>query len=168
MLLLGMIAPDLLDETKTWIRETSRRDPADAVLWTVLVASNLFFKAEVGKNPKVKTLNDAFVFVTTNLSVGYCDIYACTERGKQVASLLMIFGPALAARALDETEAERAISAAEEHAKHEALASRLDRIGDLLERGAPPPTPPFGAVEIHDAEDVEIEEAPATLRDIPR
>lgn len=131
--LLGMLAPDLLDEASAYVREASREDPANAIVWTVLVASHLFYKAEVGHNPKVKTLNDAFVYVSTNLSVGFCDIFATTERGKQIATLLMTFGPALAARALDETAAEKREAAAEQDKKHDDMLARLDRIATLLE-----------------------------------
>lgn len=133
-LLLGLLAPDLLDEAKQWMREESREDPADAVIWTTLVAAQLFYKAEVGHNPKVRSINDALVYVSTNLSVGYCDIFACTERGKQIATLLMMFGPALAARVLDETAAETRATAEAEQTKHEALLARLDRIAELLAR----------------------------------
>jgi hypothetical protein len=131
-LLLAALAPDLLDEAKEWMRASAREDPADTVIWVTIVAAQLFFKAEVGHNPKVRTIEDAFAYVSTNLSVGYCDIFACTERGKQIATLLMMFGPAIAAKALDETESERRETAREEAEKHEQLLARLDRIADLL------------------------------------
>lgn len=133
-LLLGMLAPDLLDETKAWIRETSREDPADAVIWTTLVAAQLFYQAEVGHNPKVRNINDALVYVSTNLSVGYCDIFAMTDRGKQIATLLMMFGPAIAAKALDAPAADQRAADFAEQEKHEALLGRLDRIAELLEK----------------------------------
>jgi hypothetical protein len=130
--LLGLVSPDLLDEGKAWLREFSRKDPVDALLWTVLVSAHLFYRAEHGTNPKIKTLNDALVFVTTNLSVGYCDIYAMTEPGKQVASALMTIGPAMAARALDLTQAEMAERDEEERAHREKLEHTLEDIANLL------------------------------------
>lgn len=132
-LLLAALAPDLLDEVKDVLRTSAREDPADTVVWTTLVAAQLFYKAEVGHNPKVRTIEDAFVYVSTNLSVGYCDIFAVTPRGKQIATLLMMFGPAIAARALDETEGERRAAERAEAEKHEQLLARLDRIAQLLE-----------------------------------
>lgn len=132
-LLLGILAPDLLDDAKSWIREASREDPADAVIWVVLVAAQLFYKAEHGHNPKINTMSDAFAYVSTNLSVGYCDIFAATPRGKQIATVIMTFGPALAAKALDDTAAEKREADAAETQKHEALLGRLDRIAELLE-----------------------------------
>jgi hypothetical protein len=45
----------------------------------------------------------------------------------------MTFGPALAARALDETAAEKREAAAEQDKKHDDLLARLDRIANLLE-----------------------------------
>ena len=137
--LLAALAPELLDELKDELRAQTRRDPADALIWTTLIASKLFYDAEVGHNPKVKTFEDALVFVTTNCSVGYCDIFACTPRGKQIASLLMTFGPAMAAKALDDTALERARAAraADEAGKvaHAELLGRLDRIALLLSAG---------------------------------
>lgn len=43
---------------------------------TVLVGAYLFYKAEVGRNPKVTSFYDALVYCSpTNLSVGYSDIF---------------------------------------------------------------------------------------------
>jgi len=131
-LLLAALVPDLFDEAKELLRTSAREDPADTVIWTTLVAAQLFYQAEFGHNPKVRTIEDAFVYVSTNLSVGYCDIYACTERGKQIATLLMMFGPAIAAKALDEPQRERLAAAQTETTKHDELLARLDRIADLL------------------------------------
>lgn len=130
--LLGLLAPELLSEATDGLRALSREDPAAAIVWVVLAGAHAFYKAEKGHNPKVRTLADALVYVSTNLSVGYCDIFATTERGKRIGALLMTFGPALAARALDETAAEKR-SADEARAAHEqAVLARLDRIGELL------------------------------------
>lgn len=131
-LLLAALAPDLLGEATGWLRGAAREDPAEAIIWTTLVAARLFYEAEVGHNPKVRTLEDALVFVSTNLSVGYCDIFAVTERGKQIVTLLMMFGPALAAQALDEPASERRAAEAVEEDRHAALLARLDRIAALL------------------------------------
>lgn len=138
-MLLGLVAPELLGEAMTTVRELSREDPAEAIVWTVLVASQAFYRAEKGHNPKVKTLADAFVYVSTNLSVGYCDIFAMTERGKQIATVLMTFGPALAARALDETASEKRAAEAAKAEREDALFAKLDRICDLLSSKADPP-----------------------------
>jgi len=132
-MLLGILAPELLGEATSMIRDATRDDPADAIVWTVLVSTQLFFKAEHGHNPKVRTLNDALVYVSTNLSVGYCDIFAMTERGKQIGSILMTFGPALAAKALDETAEEKRKAEATAAEKHGEMLARLDRIAALLE-----------------------------------
>jgi hypothetical protein len=132
--LLAALVPDLLDDAKDFLRTSAREEPADTILWTTLVAAQLFYRAEVGHNPKVRSLDDALVFVSTNLSVGYCDIFACTERGKQIVTLLMMFGPAMAAKALDETAAERRVSEQAEAKKHDELLARLDRIAELLAR----------------------------------
>ena len=75
---------------------------------------------------KVTSYYDALVYVSTNLSVGYSDIFAKTPAGKAIGSTLMTFGPAMAARFLDEP-------AAPEGADTRAVVERLDRILAALE-----------------------------------
>ena len=83
------------------VRDYQAREPANAIVLTVLGAAAAFYVAERGRNPKVTSFYDALVYAATNLSVGYSDIFAKTAGGKAVGSLLMTYGPALAARALD-------------------------------------------------------------------
>ena len=66
----------------------------------------LFYAAERGHNPKVRDLYDALVYCTTNISVGYCDIFAHTPVGKLIGSTLMTLGPAMAAKTLDGKKSE--------------------------------------------------------------
>jgi voltage-gated potassium channel len=109
LLVLAAIAaatsPDMgkgaLDRFKGGVRDGFVRDPMGAVLATVLGGSWLFYKAERGHNPKVKSFYDALVYVSTNLSVGYSDIFAKTPRGKAIGSVLMTYGPAMAAKIFD-------------------------------------------------------------------
>ena len=44
----------------------------------------LFYAAEKDVNPKVRTIWDASIYVTTCLSVGYADIFARTPVGKLI------------------------------------------------------------------------------------
>jgi hypothetical protein len=73
----------------------------------VAAASLLFYMAERGRNPKVRDIYDSLVYCTTNLSVGYCDIFARTPIGKLVGSVLMTMGPAMAAKTLDGPKQKR-------------------------------------------------------------
>jgi hypothetical protein len=75
--------------------------PAQNTVAFATAAAVLFYIAERGHNPKVRDIYDAMVYCTTNLSVGYSDIFARTPVGKMVGSALMTFGPALTGRALD-------------------------------------------------------------------
>ena len=75
--------------------------PCENTLILVGVATVLFYCAEKGRNPKVNDIWDALVYCSTNLSVGYADIFAKTPLGKILGSTLMIFGPSLAAGLLD-------------------------------------------------------------------
>jgi hypothetical protein len=92
-------------ESMTRLHETMRdyqaREPANAILLTVLGTAAAFYVAERGRNPKVSSFYDALVYAATNLSVGYSDIFAKTPGGKAIGALLMTYGPALATRALD-------------------------------------------------------------------
>src|SRR5438477_72895 len=83
------------------MRDYQAREPANAIVLTVLGAAAAFYVAERGKNPKVMSFYDALVYAATNLSVGYSDIFAKTAGGKAIGALLMTYGPALATRALD-------------------------------------------------------------------
>lgn len=98
-MLAGWLAPKKQIEQQflTW----TERNPLDAALEFLLASSWLFFLAEKETNPKVHTFIDAFYYIATCASVGYADIYATTQTGRGVASLVMIVGPALTNRALE-------------------------------------------------------------------
>jgi hypothetical protein len=128
--LAAATSPDLgrssLEQVKDGIRDRFAKDPQGTVISTVLAASYLFYRAEHGKNPKVKSFYDALVYVSTNLSVGYCDIFATTPAGKLLGSALMTYGPAMATRLLDAPTAGRAPATSE-------VTERLDKILAALE-----------------------------------
>ncbi len=75
--------------------------PAQSTITLVTGAAVVFYMAERGHNPKVRDIYDALVYCTTNISVGYCDIFAQTPVGKLIGSTLMTLGPALAEKTLD-------------------------------------------------------------------
>lgn len=76
-------------------------NPARSTLAFVALTTVLFYLAERKHNPKVANIYDSLIYCTTNLSVGFSDIFARTPLGKVIGSLLMTFGPALAAKTLD-------------------------------------------------------------------
>jgi hypothetical protein len=87
---------------------------AALVVW----GAGLFYWAEAGENPSVKTYWDAFHYISTSLSVGYANIFPVTQIGKAIGAVVMMVGPALSARAL-----ETGAKAAEPD-----LAGKLDEI----------------------------------------
>jgi hypothetical protein len=95
----GLKIPDRLPVDE-WAAKLADH-PARNVTGFVALATVLFYAAERGKNPKVKDIYDAMIYCTTNISVGYSDIFAQTPAGKAIGSLLMTLGPAMAAKALD-------------------------------------------------------------------
>lgn len=122
---------DAIQQLKGGLREKYVDDPMGSTVTTVLVASWLFYRAERGSNPKVNSFYDALVYVSTNLSVGYSDIFAKTPAGKTIGSALMTFGPAMAAGFLDEPGK---IKKGEDETR--AVVDRLDRILAALESRA--------------------------------
>jgi voltage-gated potassium channel len=119
---------DAVKKMKDGLRGEFTKDPMGTTASTVLVASWLFYQAEKGHNPKVTSFYDALVYVSTNLSVGYSDIFAKTPAGKTIGSLLMTAGPAMATRFLDEP------GAPSNEATNRAVVERLDKILEALER----------------------------------
>jgi hypothetical protein len=75
--------------------------PAEELGLLVGWASALFYWAEAGENPAVRTYWDAVHYVATSLSVGYANIFPVTAVGKAVGAVVMMVGPALSARVLD-------------------------------------------------------------------
>lgn len=86
-------------------------NPLEANVGFLLATSAAFYQAEVGINPKINTFIDALYYISTCLAVGYADIFAETQRGRAIAALVMLVGPALTAELLDPPH--RAASASE-------------------------------------------------------
>lgn len=127
---------DLLAKAKEGLRASYAEDPMDTVAKAVLVGSLAFYKAEHGSNPKVRSFWDALVYVSTNLSVGYCDIFAVTPAGKAIGSALMTWGPGMTAGIFGPPKATRDAAPPEDA----RVVERLDRILALLEARARPTT----------------------------
>jgi hypothetical protein len=119
---------DTLREAKDKLRQGFTEDPMGTTTTMVLVAGWLFYKAEKGHNPKVQSLYDALVYVSTNLSVGYSDIFARTPAGKAIGTALMTVGPSMAARFMDQP------GGGEGEAGNRAIVERLDKILEALEK----------------------------------
>ena len=122
-----------LDE---WAQKLTDK-PAQNTAAMLSAATVLFYLAERGHNPKVRDIYDAAVYCTTNISVGYCDIFAQTPVGKMIGSALMTVGPAMAAQALDGPKSQRP----EEATQGQILATLQQILGTLK------PAPAAGAAE---------------------
>ena len=85
-----------------FFRQEQRKDPMNATALAVLAAAAGFYVAERGENPKIASFLDALIYSSTNISVGYSDIFARTPLGKAIGSALMTYGPALASRTFDD------------------------------------------------------------------
>src|SRR4051812_34807347 len=97
--LFGITLPERFD-LEEWAASL-RNKPARNTAIFAAAAAIIFLYAERGHNPKVNDYYDALVYCTTNLSVGYSDIFARTPLGKLVGSILMTYGPAMSGAALD-------------------------------------------------------------------
>lgn len=126
----GKPPEEWLQSAHGYFREKQSEDPLNAIVATVLVGAAAFYAAERGENPKVNSYFDALVYVSTNLSVGYSDIFAKTEAGKAIGATLMTYGPALAARAFDQpNEAkERAADGERSETALRDIAGKLELI----------------------------------------
>jgi voltage-gated potassium channel len=137
----ALMGDPLAEGAKNKVRDTLTRDPMESALMAVLVGGYFFYHAEKGQNPKVNTLGDALVFVSTSLSVGYSDIFPRTEKGKLIATALQTFGPAISSQVLDppkaktEPPAPPALTASDEAlANQREILSTLGQILDELKR----------------------------------
>jgi voltage-gated potassium channel len=113
-----------------YARQKQSEDPMNAVVFTVLLGAAAFYAAERHDNPKVTSFYDALVYVSTNLSVGYSDIFAKTDAGKAIGSALMAYGPALAARVFDPPHEarDRAADGERSEAALQDIAGKLELI----------------------------------------
>jgi hypothetical protein len=121
------------DGLKRGLREAIARDPLEATVATVLGGALLFYVAEKGHNPKVRTYWDALVFISTCLSVGYADVFARTPAGKAIAAAVMTIGPAMSGAILDRPASVQL--AADADANAQALAAQriiADKLDALL------------------------------------
>jgi hypothetical protein len=119
-----------LSSAHAYARSRQERDPMGSIVLAVLAGAAMFYAAERGKNPKVSSFYDALIYVSTNLSVGYSDILAKTPAGKSIGSVLMTYGPALAARVFDPPNEAR--DDAESRARAEAALSGISERLDLI------------------------------------
>ncbi len=76
-------------------------EPANKTAIVVFASAVLFLHFEKGTNPRVCDITDALLYTSTCLSVGYADIHPVTKAGKLLGTILMTYGPALAAKTMD-------------------------------------------------------------------
>ena len=104
--------------------------PIESAVGFLLGASAAFYLAEHNVNPKIKTFVDALYYISTCLSVGYADIFAQTQTGRAVATLVMTVGPALTNEILDLPHKAEDASAANQ----KLIVERLDAILEELRK----------------------------------
>src|SRR3954449_3020835 len=75
--------------------------PGEELSLLVTWGAGLFYWAEAGANPMVRSYWDGLHYISTALSVGYANIFPVTALGKAIGAVVMTIGPALSARALD-------------------------------------------------------------------
>lgn len=125
---------DELKDAREDFRARAIDEPMETTLQAVLVAASLFYAAEHGHNPKVDSFAAALEYITTSLNVGYAKIFPVTQAGKLIASVMMTYGPALAANILEPTRAEREREQAKRDTLDVAMLSRLDAMLEELRK----------------------------------
>ena len=106
--------------------------PVEELGLLVAWGAGLFYWAEAGANPMVRSYWDALHYVSTALSVGYANLFPVTALGKAIGAVVMTIGPAMSARALDQTSARGAEAPGWDDTA--LLASKLDAILEELRR----------------------------------
>ena len=94
-------ALDKRGDLQTEFLERLTDHPMESLAGFLVGTSAAFYLAERDVNPKIKTFVDALYYISTCLSVGYADIFAQTQTGRLIATLVMAVGPALTNQALD-------------------------------------------------------------------
>ena len=110
--------------------ERFTRYPMETLAGFLLGTSAAFYLAEREVNPKVKTFIDALYYISTCLSVGYADVFAQTQTGRAVATLVMTVGPSLTGELLDPPHKAASASSVNQ----ELMIERLDAILEELRR----------------------------------
>ena len=109
--------------------------PSEELGLLVSWGAALFYWAESGANPAVRSYWDGLHYVSTALSVGYANIFPVTPLGKMIGAVVMTVGPALSARALDQA---RGGSTDGDSGGTAVLAEKLDAIlAELRKNRAP-------------------------------
>ena len=104
--------------------------PIESLVGFLLGTSAAFYLAERESNPKIKTFVDALYYISTCLSVGYADIFAQTQAGRAIATLVMTIGPSLTGELLDPPH--RAATASD--VGQQMMIDRLDAILEELRK----------------------------------
>ncbi len=116
--------------------ERLTRYPMESLAGFLFATSAAFYLAERGVNPKIKTFVDSVYYISTCLSVGYADIFAQTQTGRAIATLVMTIGPSMASEALDSPFK----AAGSSQRSQDAMLAKLDEILAELKKsnqGAP-------------------------------
>lgn len=136
----GVSAQQIVDAVRTLLEkrgefesdliERFTRYPMETLAGFLLSTSAAFYLAERDVNPKVKTYVDALYYISTCLSVGYADVFAQTQTGRAVATLVMTVGPSLTGELLDPPHKAASASAVNQ----EQIIERLDAILEELRK----------------------------------
>jgi len=124
------VVVDKRGEVESEIVERLTRYPMESLVGFLLGASAAFYLAEREENPKIKTFVDALYYVSTCLSVGYADIFAQTQAGRAIATLVMTVGPSMTGELLDPPH--RAATASD--VGQQMMIDRLDAILEDLRK----------------------------------
>jgi len=117
-------------EIESDLVERLTRYPMETLAGFLLGASAAFYLAERDVNPKIKTFVDALYYLSTCLSVGYADIFAQTQTGRAIATLVMTVGPSLSSELLDPPHKAASASSVNQ----EMIIERLDAILEELRK----------------------------------
>lgn len=115
------------------VLDRMKENPLEALLTLLVGSSAAFYLAEREVNPRIRTFWDSLYYISTCASVGYADMFAQTQTGRAIATVVFTFGPALCAQVLNRPQDERI----EAQAAQSEIVQKLDAIVAELRKFVP-------------------------------
>lgn len=119
-----------------------RGQPLSKLAGLVAAGALLFYRAESGRNPSVRSYWDALVHVAACASGGSGGVVARTVAGKAIGSAVMTLGPTLAGAALASQARASVTSGADDATQREILATLKAILAELEQRRPAAPASP--------------------------
>jgi hypothetical protein len=123
---------EALQRWKNRLLDVAATNPAEAVFTLTTGGALVLYLAEKPVNENVRTYVDALHYVATCLTVGYAAYFPCTQIGKLVAAIIMMYGPTFTAWVAEGHLTRRAAEREAASPPQPGTAHLLDRLDAIL------------------------------------